>query len=60
MSYEKDKYGNRAEKCINCKFCGRLIRSNTAANGVEHIKCRRYPPEEKMRPYDWCGEWKKE
>lgn len=51
---------SKDEKCINCKFCGHLLRSNTAANVVEHIKCRRYPKETEMRPYDWCGEYKAE
>ncbi len=60
MNYKKDCYGNRAEKCSDCYFCSKYIRSDTAANCLERIICSRYPTEIE-RPYnDWCGEFKHE
>jgi len=49
-----------SERCINCKHSIVSERSNTAANAIEWMACKRYPTETKHRTDDWCGEWKKE
>jgi len=46
--------------CEDCFYSYVSSMSNTAANQVEFIHCKRFPIETEHRPYDWCGEWKRQ
>lgn len=58
---------NNKGQCVsfiirNCRECFYAVvceRSNTAANAIEYMACKRYPTETKHRPDNWCGEWKR-